>query len=284
MKKYSKSQPEVPRTAKKCSSWRAHESSDCCALLDSTALLHVSSKASRTPSPPITPITPLPSNFPLSSSAQPPTPPGASLKKVVFQNFSANSVASHDGWSRLRDSETGAPAPCMAPSRADDGSHGAGDGPPPQCTARGACGGGAERGGGSSHERRPTGTERAFTGERDRHLSLSLQGGRGVTAPCGTPQGLVLHWLCQCLQQRQLTRLTAPRSRSSCSLPSSTSWRWRRGEREEGEGGERQRLHPVDDTQARDQSQRLSSSKTEGEKKAAQSSCLLTFFLHWRFT
>ena len=33
----------------------------------------------------------------------------------------------------------------MAPSRPYDGGHGAGDGPSPQCTARGACGGGAKR-------------------------------------------------------------------------------------------------------------------------------------------
>ena len=34
----------------------------------------------------------------------------------------------------------------MASSRQADGGHGAGDGPPPQCTFLGVCGGGAERG------------------------------------------------------------------------------------------------------------------------------------------
>ena len=52
-------------------------------------------------------------------------------------NSSANLVAGHDGWTRLRSAEKGSPAPGMAPSRQTDGCHGAGDGPPSQCTARG---------------------------------------------------------------------------------------------------------------------------------------------------
>ena len=38
----------------------------------------------------------------------------------------------------------GLPAPGVAPSLQNDGCHGADGGPPPQCTARGACGGWAE--------------------------------------------------------------------------------------------------------------------------------------------
>ena len=53
------------------------------------------------------------------------TTTGASLKQVVFLlNCCANSVTGHVGWTRLRDAETGTPAPGMAPSREDDGGHG----------------------------------------------------------------------------------------------------------------------------------------------------------------
>ena len=55
----------------------------------------------------------------------------------------------------------GAPAPGVAPSRADDGCHGAGNGPPPQRAA----GGGAERGSGGRDERRATATEASTPGE-----------------------------------------------------------------------------------------------------------------------
>ena len=66
----------------------------------------------------------------------------------------------------------GPPAPSVAPSRPCDGGRGAGNGSPPQRTARG---GGAERGGGARDARSPTRTEGSFTGGRG-HLCLRWPG------------------------------------------------------------------------------------------------------------
>ena len=64
----------------------------------------------------------------------------------------------------------------VAPLREDDGCHGAGDGPPPQRTARGACGGRAKRGGGAGQARSVTTTEGSSTGG----ASWRPEGARGA--------------------------------------------------------------------------------------------------------
>ena len=61
----------------------------------------------------------------------------------------------------------------MAPSREDDGGHGAGDGPPPQRAA----GGGAERGSGGREVLRATATEASTPGEA---AGASCGGGRAA--------------------------------------------------------------------------------------------------------
>ena len=93
-------------------------------------------------------------------------PPSFSLRQVdLCVKLLWNSTGRHERtrWSRRK--AAGSLALSMAPSREDDGSRQAGDGPPPQCTARSACGGRAERGGRARDAPRPKGTDAPASGD-----------------------------------------------------------------------------------------------------------------------
>ena len=76
--------------------------------------------------------------------------------------------ASHvDGWTRRwrRETAQGAPVAFLPEARGALSEDFAGACPPPQCTALGACGGGAERGGRARDVLRPTGTDAPASGD-----------------------------------------------------------------------------------------------------------------------
>ena len=123
MKKLNECQPEVPRTANNAA--RGVPTNLRIVVLSRAPLQGLQNSLS--------------SNFSLPPShTTTPHHEAFHSRRSFFPNFMVQTqwiamMAGHGSAMRRRER----PAPCVAPSREDDGGHGAGDGPPPQCTTRG---------------------------------------------------------------------------------------------------------------------------------------------------